>query len=352
MLDPVQTPRAGEELDIASLETYLRRHLSHLDAPLEILQFPSGHSNLTYLLRAGGREMVLRRPPFGRKPKSGHDMRREWRVLSALRDVFPYSPRPLVFCDDPAVIGAPFFVMERIRGLILRRDVPDDLALSPPQMRGLCERLIDVHKELHAVDYRRAGLEDFGRPKGYVRRQIFGWIRRYRDALTPDVPDFEMVMEWLVQRLPPERGAALIHNDYRFDNVVFSPQEYRLIGVLDWEMATVGDPWMDFGASLAYWIQADDPEELKRLRLGPTTAPGALTRREVIQRYGQGREIPESEMLFYYVYGLFRLAGIAQQIYWRFYHGQTQDERFRDFNRSVAVLERTARRAIADGYVR
>ncbi len=349
MPDPTIAPRPGEELDIVALGAYLRSALPGFDTPLEILQFPSGHSNLTYLLRAGGREIVLRRPPFGRKPKSGHDMHREWKILSALQDVFPYSPKPLAYCEDTAILGAPFYVMERIRGLILRRDPPP--GVSPAQMRRICENLIAVHKELHRLDYRKIGLDGLGKPRGYVARQVSGWISRYRNALTPNAPDFADVISWLQAHLPQERGAALIHNDYRFDNVVFAPEDFRVVGVLDWEMATVGDPLMDLGASLAYWIQADDPAEMQSIKLGPTDVPGALTRREVVRHYLGEREIPESEFVFYYVYGLFRLAGIAQQIYWRFYHGQTRDQRFRRFDRYVAILERAARRVIAEGTI-
>lgn len=351
MLDSARPPRRGEALDVAALEAFLHAHIPDLQTPLEVLQFPAGHSNLTYLLRAGSLEMVLRRPPFGRKPKSGHDMRREWRMISALQNVFPYSPRALVYCEDTSVLGAPFYVMERMHGLLLRRDLPAGLHITPPQMRALCEALIDVHKQLHALDYRRLGLEDFGKPEGYVSRQITGWTQRYRDAITPDVPNFEEVIAWLTAHMPPERGAAIIHNDYRFDNVVLDPKDFHVIGVLDWEMATIGDPLMDLGASLAYWVQADDPDELQALRLGPTHLPGALTRREVIQRYIEGSNLREEDLLFYYVYGLFRLAGIAQQIYWRFYHGQTQDQRFRHFNQSVAILERAALRALELGRV-
>ncbi|RLD05493.1 MAG: phosphotransferase family protein [Chloroflexi bacterium] len=348
MLDQAENPRAGEELNLPALQKYLQKALPNLDAPLEILQFPSGHSNLTYLLRAGESEIVLRRPPFGRKPKSGHDMRREWRMLEALQGAFPYSPKALHFCEDTAIFGAPFYIMERIHGLILRKNIPTDLSLPPAELRKLCEHLIDVHKELHALNYQDLGLADFGKPAGYVARQISGWTRRYRDARTPNVPAFEKVMTWLEANLPPERGSAIIHNDYRFDNLVLDPKTYRVIGVLDWEMATIGDPLMDLGASLAYWIQADDPSELRNMRLGPTDAPGALTRQEVIQRYLQGSEVPENDLVFYYVYGLFRLAGIAQQIYWRFYHEQTRDKRFQHFDQIVAILERASLRAMEE----
>jgi len=348
--DPTRPPRPGEELDTARLEEYLRQVRPDLTGPVAIAQFPSGHSNLTYLVRAGGEELVLRRPPAGKKPKSGHDMHREWVMLSALHGPFPYAPEPVAYCEDPAVLGAPFFLMRRIRGLILRRDLPPDLHLEPGAMRALCERLIDVHRELHALDYHELGLEGLGHPEGYVERQIEGWSRRYRDARTPDVPDFEEVMAWLAEHRPPERGTSVIHNDYRFDNVVLDPGDpLRIVGVLDWEMATIGDPLMDLGASLAYWVEEDDPPDLQAIRLVPTHLPGALTRQELVQRYLEGTRIELDDFSFYYVYGLFRLAGIAQQIYYRFYHGQTADPRFGRLGQAVHVLEHAARRVMARG---
>ncbi len=346
--DPVQPPRPGEELETERLAAYLRHVRPDLTGPVEIFQFPSGHSNLTYLVRVGNEELVLRRPPGGKKPKSGHDMHREWVVLSALERHFPYVPEPIAYCEDPSVLGAPFFLMRRIRGLILRRDLPQGFHLEPAAMRQLCERLIDVHRELHALDHREIGLGDLGHPEGYVERQIAGWSRRYRDARTPDVPDFEEVMAWLEANRPPERGAAVIHNDYRFDNVVLDPEDsLKIVGVLDWEMATIGDPLMDLGASLAYWVERDDPPELHAIRLVPTHLPGALTRQEVVDRYLRAAGVEVESFTFYYVYGLFRLAGIAQQIYYRYYHGQTQDGRFARMGQAVHVLEATARGAMA-----
>ncbi len=346
--EETRPPRPGEELDARRLADWLRGVLPELPGPVEVSQFPAGHSNLTYLVRAGSEEFVLRRPPFGRKPKSGHDMHREWKVLSALAGRFPYAPEPIAFCDDPTVLGAPFFLMRRIRGLILRRDLPEGLELDPTAMRKLCERLVDVHCELHSLDYRALGLQEFGHPEGYVERQIRGWSERYRAARTPDVPDFEEVMTWLEVNRPPERGAAVIHNDYRFDNVVLDPADpLRIVGVLDWEMATIGDPLMDLGASLAYWVEAGDPPEFQAIRLVPTSHPGALTRREVVERYLAAMDLAVDDFTFYHVYGLFRLAGIAQQIYYRFFHGQTTDPRFGRLGQAVRILEAAARRAIA-----
>jgi aminoglycoside phosphotransferase (APT) family kinase protein len=286
----------------------------------------------------------VRRPPIGRKAKTAHDMAREFRMLTALRPVFPYVPRALAYCDDESVIGGPFYVMDRVPGIIPRRDFPAGMTLTPGQARRLCERLVDVWAELHAVDAAPIGLADFGKPEGYVRRQVEGWSARYRDARTPDAPEFETVMAWLAERMPPDSGVAtIIHNDYKFDNLVLDPADpTRIVGVLDWEMATIGDPWMDLGASLAYWVEATDPEPLQMMRRLPTMLPGMMTRRVVVARYARatGRDAPPFD--FYLAFGLFRLAVIAQQIYYRYYHGQTKDERFAIFVHAVRILEETA----------
>ncbi len=347
--DVAGKPRPGEELDVSRLGNFLKQARPDLKGALEIKQFPSGHSNLTYLVRVGTEELVLRRPPFGKKPKSGHDMHREWVVLSALNKHFPYIPEPVAYCGDESVLGAPFFLMRRIKGIILRRDLPEELHFTPADMGELCRRVVNVHRELHQLDYRELGMETLGHPEGYVERQISGWSRRFRDARTPDVPDFEDVMKWLEENRQPEQGAAIIHNDYRFDNVVLDPADpLKVIGVLDWEMATIGDPLMDLGASLAYWVEADDPPGMQAIRLIPTTSSGALTRMEVVNQYLAGAGLEVADFTFYYVYGLFRLAGIAQQIYYRFYNGQTKDPRFGRLSNAVRVLESAARKAITD----
>jgi len=345
--ETTRAPRPGEEIDRERLAAYLEDLDAGFRAPLDIRQFPSGHSNLTYLIRIGGTELILRRPPAGKKPKSGHDMKREWTMLSALKNHFNYVPEAVAFCEDTEVLGAPFFLMRPIYGLILRRDLPAGLEISPRKMRRLCEELIDVHRELHALDPGALGLGNLGHPEGYVERQISGWARRFRDARTPDVPDFEDIISWLDAGRPAEQGASVIHNDYRFDNVVLDPeQSLRIIGVLDWEMATIGDPLMDLGASLAYWIEKKDSPELQSIRLVPTNLPGALSRKDVVRRYLEKAGLELEDFSFYYVYGLFRLAGIAQQIYYRYTHGQSSDQRFAALGHAVRVLEHQAQRVI------
>jgi aminoglycoside phosphotransferase (APT) family kinase protein len=340
LIDEAAAVRSGEALDAARLGDYLRQQLPGLQLPLDVRQFPSGFSNLTYLLTAGNAQYVLRRPPFGTRPKSGHDMAREYRVLTALKPGFPECPAPIHFCADESVIGAPFYLVERIRGIILRRDYPAGLAATPELVRAQQTALVDGLARLHSLDCHALGLEGLGRPDGYVARQVEGWTGRYLRARTDDAPSAAAVTRWLAARQPPDAArGALIHNDYKLDNVVFDATEpARLVGVLDWEMATIGDPLMDLGCSLAYWIEAGDAPDLQQMRMLPTQLPGALVRAEVLARYATatGRALPSFR--FYRVFGLFRLAVIVQQIYFRYFQGQTRDPRFAALGPMARVL--------------
>jgi aminoglycoside phosphotransferase (APT) family kinase protein len=340
--------RTGEELDAGRIEAYLKGAMPDLQGSVRVQQYPSGASNLTYLLSFGNRDLVLRRPPFGTKAATAHDMGREYKVLSAFSGHWPYAPRPLVYCEDKAVIGSPFYVMEHLEGIILRKDIPDGLFSSASEVRRLFEKFVQILVELHALDYHAMGLRDLGKPEGYVRRQVLGWNKRYRAARTPDVPDCESVMAWLEEKIPSETDRpGIIHNDFRLDNIVLDPSDpFKIIGVLDWEMATIGDPLMDLGCTLGYWVQKDDPKERHLIRTMPTHVDGALTRREFVELYGQISGLRMDRFDFYYCFGLFRLAVIVQQIYYRFYHGQTRDERARGYARAVPVLERAAREVI------
>lgn len=351
-IDPSRPVRSGEELDTARLQSYLGEHLPDLSGPLVVEQFPSGYSNLTYLLRVGERGLVLRRPPFGARVKSGHDMSREYHILSHLIDVYPRVPRPLLYCDDISVLGAPFYIMERATGAILRANRPEGMDLSPQVMRQLAEAFIDNLADIHAIDTQAAGLGDLGRPTGYVQRQIEGWIERYKKSQTDDIPAMEQVASWLAGHKTPEAGAALIHNDYKYDNLVLDPGNLaRIIAVLDWEMATIGDPLMDLGTTLGYWVDPEDPPELKTIAFGLTALPGNLNRRELVERYAEKSGRDGSHVLFYYVYGLFKIAVIVQQIYYRYKHGHTQDQRFAALIMGVRVLAQTATLAIQAGRI-
>jgi aminoglycoside phosphotransferase (APT) family kinase protein len=320
--------RAGEELDVARLEPYLRSHFPGEKGPLIIKQFPAGHSNLTYSVNLGEKEMVLRRPPFGSKVKSAHDMGREYHVLSKIHGAYP-TPKPLLHAVDESIIGAPFYLMERVRGVILRKDLPGGMALSRETACGLNESFIDNLAALHALDYKSLGLADLGRPVGYMERQVKGWIERYHGSKTEELPEIEPISAWLRQRIPAQSEATLIHNDYKYDNIVLAEDEItRLKAVLDWEMCTLGDPLSDLGTALAYWVNADDPPHLQMVRWGPTAIPGSLSRQELAHRYADKTGRTLDTIVFYYVFALFKVAVIIQQIYYRYYHGLTKDQRF------------------------
>ncbi len=339
-------PRPGEELPLDKLAPYLRAHVGPADAEVTVAQFPGGHSNLTYLVTIAGRELVLRRPPFGSKVKSAHDMHREYHVLSHLAPVYPRAPRPVHECTDEEVIGAPFYLMERLRGVILRRQLPPGLTIDPPLARRLGEALIDGLIELHALDYRAVGLEGFGKPDGYVERQVAGWAKRYRDAETDAVPEMDTLGEWLVAHQPVSPPATIIHNDFKYDNVVLDANDLaKIVGFLDWEMATVGDPLMDLGTTLCYWVQPDDPPEMLALAFGPTLLPGSMKRAEVAQRYAErtGRDLAHLD--FYYKFGLWKTAVVLQQIHYRWKKGLTKDERFATLNQAVAAFAHQAMRS-------
>jgi len=352
LLDQPQPVRSGEELDAARLTAFLKGRLPEFDGPIEIEQFPKGYSNLTYLVRAGGRELVLRRPPFGANIKTAHDMGREYRILARLIAVYPKVPRPLAFCDDASVLGAPFYLMERIRGVILRAATPTGLELRSNLMQPLSENFIDNLIALHAIDYRAAGLGDLGKPEGYVTRQVEGWLKRYQNARTDDIPDMTRLARWLVEHKPADSGGCLIHNDYKYDNLVLDPDDLsRIKACLDWEMATIGDPLMDLGSALGYWVDPEDPEEWQRHSFGVTALPGNLNREQLLERYSNhsGRQI--GQPVFYYVYGLFKIAVIVQQIYARYRQVLTQDARFGRLIDVVRAASQTACLALEKGRI-
>lgn len=351
-LDEPEPPRRGEELNAAALRSWLDAQGLAPGADLVIRQFPSGFSNLTYLVEAGGEQLVLRRPPFGVGPGSAHDVIREARLLVALAPTYRYSPHVRFVCEDPAVLGAPFYLMDRVRGAILRDRPPAGVALPAPLLRRLSERFIDALADLHLLDVHAVGLTGVGRPDGYVRRQVEGWTRRYRAAQTHDVPGLDSAMGWLADRIPERHVAALVHNDFKYDNLVLDPADMsRILAVLDWEMATVGDPWLDLGTTLAYWVSAADPPERRTLGLGLTALPGNLTRLQLVERYAERTGRDPDSILFGYVFGLVKVAVIAQQIFARFVRGHTADPRFAQLHLAVATLGRSAEHAVSTGRI-
>jgi aminoglycoside phosphotransferase (APT) family kinase protein len=336
--------RQEDAFDVSAVSAWLgEQDVAGVDASVlpEVRQFPGGASNLTFELTYPDRQLILRRPPPGSTARGAHDMGREHAIQAGLATAFPYVPEMLARCTDHSVIGADFYVMAKVDGVILRADPPASYDLDTSETRRLCEGFVDLLIALHAVDVEEAGLAGFGRGDGYVDRQVTGWTDRFSRARTPNVPTFADTTAWLSDRRPDDVGACLIHNDFRFDNVVLAPDHLeRIVAVLDWEMATVGDPLMDLGGALAYWAQADDDATMLALRRQPTHLPGMLTRDEVWDRYAEQTGIDTSDRRFYEVFGLFRLAVIAQQIYHRFHVGETHNPAYERFHELVVYLDR------------
>jgi aminoglycoside phosphotransferase (APT) family kinase protein len=352
LIDQTAAVRPGEELDLAKVRQYLRQALPDLQGELEVEQFPSGHSNLTYLLKVGNREMVLRRPPFGSKVKTAHDMNREFRIFTALHPIYPLVPRPLAFCEDESVLGAKFYLMERIQGVILRKEMPAGVEFSAQIATALCESFIKNLATIHGLDYKKAGLDQMGKPEGYLSRQVAGWAERYVGSQTDDIPQMHRIIAWLKEKLPVSPPATMVHNDYKYDNLILDPNDLtRIIGVLDWEMATIGDPLADLGVALGYWVEKDDPTELKATAFGPTAAEGSYNRRRLAERYAEltGRDI--THLHYYVVFALFKIAVIIQQIYFRFAQGLTKDARFGPMIEAVKLISRAAVEMIERGKI-
>ena len=325
--------REEDRFDIAKMHAWLRPFINQ-DLLPEVKQFRSGASNLTYLLRYPDRELVLRKPPVGTKAASAHDMNREYLIQSRLQSVFPLVPKMIALCQDHSVMGSDFYVMEYVKGQIFRRDIPEDITSSDVSV--MADSLINGLVQLHAVD--ASILAELNKGNGYVQRQVEGWSKRYRNALTDDVPTAEKLMAWLSANQPNDIDSCIIHGDWRIDNVVFDLENARIKGVLDWELATVGDPLMDLGSALAYWVDRDDEAAFASLRRQPSHLPGMPTRDEFVARYLElsGRKC--DDFTFYEVFGLFRLAVIIQQIWARFRLGQTTNPAFAGFGAAVNTL--------------
>jgi len=351
-LDHPTNTRAGEELNLASLEPYLRNRFPGEAGALEVRQFPAGHSNLTYSLQLGARELVLRRPPFGSKVKSAHDMSREFRVLSKLHSVYNPAPGVLLYCDDDSILGAPFYVMQPVHGIILRRKLPHGLDFSTEKARRLSASFIDNLVRLHRVDYAVAGLADLGKPEGYLERQVRGWTERYYGSKTHDYLEVEKITAWMQQHQPSTAAVSLIHNDYKYDNVVLDSSDItKIVGVLDWEMCTIGDSLTDLGTALAYWVDKTDPLEIQENRWGPTTEQGSFTRAEIVHYYAQKTGCDVSHIAFYLAFARFKLAVIVQQIYYRYQQGLTKDARFVTMPATIQMLLRASLYAAQTGRI-
>ncbi len=344
-IDQATQIRQGEELNSEVLNKYLKSQLPDFEDIIEINQFSGGFSNLTYLIKTPTKEYVLRRPPFGANIKSAHDMGREFKVLSLLKPHYPKVPQPVIFCEDESIMGCQFYMMERVNGVIFRGKDAIKLQIPEVTMRQLSENLIDNLADLHLLDIEKTGLINLGKPEGYVERQVEGWIGRYEKSQTDDLPAMVKSAQWLRENMPRPQAPAFLHNDYKYDNVLLNPNNLtEILGVLDWEMSTVGDPLMDLGASLAYWCEIGDGDFLKSFNI--TWLAGNLTRKEVVERYAKktGRDV--SDILFYYVFGLYKNTVIMQQIYARWKAGLTQDPRFGGLIYGIQELSKMAVNAI------
>ena len=325
--------RDEDRFDVARMHQWLQPFIG-VDVLPEVQQFRSGASNLTYLLQYPDRELVLRKPPAGMKAASAHDMKREFLIQSRLQPVYPLVPSMIALCDDQSVMGSDFYVMERVVGDIFRRDVPEGVTAGDVSV--MADSLINGLVQLHAVD--ASILAELNKGPGYVQRQVEGWSKRYRNALTDDVPNGEKVMAWLEANRADDVASCVIHGDWRIDNVVFDLKQARIVGVLDWELATVGDPLMDLGSALAYWVDRDDEPAFAALRRQPSHLPGMPTRDEFVAKYLEKSGVRCDDFTFYEVFGLFRLAVIIQQIWARYVAGQTTNPAFAGFGDAVNTL--------------
>lgn len=330
---PLIPVREEDRFDENVVKAYLIKHLNIPDGPMEVKQFGTGSSNLTYHIKIGEWEAVLRRPPHGPLPPKAHDMKRESELLSKIYPEFNLVPEPYIFCDDESILGVPFYVMEKKNGVILDQTLPPD---APSDIgKYISETVIDTLVKIHQIDYQKAGLENFGRPQGFLDRQVDSWIQRYLRTKVEDSPVFEKVSKWLMDHKPKSRYTSVIHNDYKINNTLLSPDLKQITAVFDWEMATVADPFVDLGVTLGYWIEKDDPDYLKEILPTVTMNEGFYTRREFLHRYSLKSGWDVEGMNYYLVFSYFKLAGVFQQIHQRYLKGQTTDKRFANLGYSA-----------------
>lgn len=345
VIDTGVAVREQEAFDIAAVDAWIKAKRPDIEGEPELTQFPGGASNWTYRLAYSNADLILRRPPAGTKAKSAHNMQREHDIQLMLKKHYSVVPNMVGYCEDASLIGTDFYVMERVEGIIPRKNMPRDLAMSEAQVRTLCTNMLDQLIALHKVNYIDAGLDSIGKGEGYIDRQVAGWNQRYRKAKTWNVPSGKKIMHWLEANKPEKEVLCVTHNDFRFDNLVLNPDDpTEILAVLDWELATIGDPLVEIGNLLAYWVQADDDRVARATRRQPTHLKGMLTRDEVIDYYCEKMGLGNIDMTFYQVFGLFRLSVIAQQIYYRYYHKQTRNPAFKNFWFVVHYLHRRCRK--------
>lgn len=344
--------RPSEQLDWDSLAEYARKKLSGVlggafgaESPMTVEQFPGGHSNLTYLLRFGTQEFALRRPPFGPVPARAHDMARECKILSAIHPVFPLAPKPYVLCEDTSVIGSTFYIMERRHGLVIRQEEPSALSDNPSERGRVSRSMIDVLADLHTIDISKHGLDSLGKPQGFVERQVRGWSQRWEGSKTSEQAEMNQLSRWLTERLPPDpERPALLHGDYKLDNVMLDAVDLgRVVAVFDWEMSAVGDPLVDLGIFLAYWVHTVPAAQRDSLT-SVTSRPGWFTRDQILEQYAARTGTDLTNIAFYEVFAVFKLAVVLQQIFYRYHRGQTDDARFANLDKHVEKLAHIATR--------
>lgn len=329
--------RPDEAIDKKKIKNYLKDKLIGADQDLEIRQFPGGKANLTYLLHYTNNQYVLRRPPLGPIPSGAHDMDREYSVLSVLHDEFNMAPRAFLYEDNIQIIGAPFFVMERKEGIVIRKKMPDEYRSHPNVGLEVSDAIIKSLVELHQVNYEKIGLKKLGDTEGYIERQVHGWYKRWMAAKHKEIQDVEKIYSWLCINMPKSHQSSLVHNDYKLDNVMFSFNKPDMIAVFDWDMCTLGDPLSDLGSLLSYWTDPSDPGFYKKLSTMPTEEVFS-TRDGLIKKYAELSNIDVDNIKFYHVLGLFRLIGIIAQIYMRYLIGQTHDNRFERFGDAIPLI--------------
>lgn len=346
--------RASENLDWLNLENYLRGNLKEkfagefdVSERMEVEQFPGGHSNLTYLLRFGEQEFVLRRPPFGPVPPKAHDMAREFRILENVYPVYPLAPRPFVLCEDISVIGAIFYVMERRRGIVVRTDEPTQLTENPAARRAVSAAMVNALADLHLIDIYGNKLDALGKPQGFVERQVSGWTKRWHNSQTTELKEMDELAAWLGERLPPDAvKPTLVHGDFKLDNAMLDAENVgKIVSVFDWEMSAVGDPLVDLGIFLCYWVHT--ATALQRDSIASVThREGYFSREEIIESYGEKTSFDLTNITFYEVFAVFKLAVVIQQIFHRYFKGQTDDARFARLNERVEWLARMGAKLI------
>ena len=338
--------REGEGLDNKILNNYLSNFLDIDKSNFELFQFPSGFSNLTYLIKSNNKEYILRKPPIGAKIKSGHDMSREYKVLSALDKDYKKSPTPIHYCNDISIIGSDFYIMERIRGTVLRSNNYKKILTDKTKYNFIASEFVDTLVELHKLNIEKIGLTGFGRPEGYSSRQVYGWTKRYENSKTSDISEINSVIKWLHENITESKYVSLIHNDFKYDNLVLDSNNLSVKSVLDWEMCTTGDPFMDLGTSLAYWINKDDPDYMREINLNITSNENNPKRGEILEMYSNRFGAHIEKIVFYFVFGLFKIAVIVQQIYFRYKNGLTKDIRFKHLDLVVLSYARMAKTSI------